>query len=188
MPHPASSIADRATRTARHRPSLAPCFGLQDICGILAQHSHRRTSTMRISLVAVAACLFAIPALAAGPNLPPTSKPAPGRTPAPSPSSRQEGQVQVKIDLKNLPVGEHAVHIHAAPHCDAPDFKTAGGHFNPTSKQHGTRTPRATTTATCPRTSPSARATPARPPSPSTTSRSTPPPLTPSSPTAAPLS
>jgi superoxide dismutase, Cu-Zn family len=47
----------------------------------------------------------------------------------------------IKLDLKNLPVGEHAVHIHAKPLCDAPDFKTAGGHFNPESKQHGTLNP-----------------------------------------------
>ena len=49
--------------------------------------------------------------------------------------------VQVKIDLKNLPVGEHAVHIHAKALCDAPDFKTAEGHFNPETKQHGFQNP-----------------------------------------------
>ena len=45
----------------------------------------------------------------------------------------------IKLELKNLPFGEHAVHIHAKPVCDAPDFKGAGGHFNPDSKQHGTQ-------------------------------------------------
>jgi superoxide dismutase, Cu-Zn family len=47
----------------------------------------------------------------------------------------------IKVNLKNLPVGEHAVHIHAKALCDAPDFKTAGGHFNPESKQHGLQNP-----------------------------------------------
>jgi superoxide dismutase, Cu-Zn family len=47
----------------------------------------------------------------------------------------------IKVNLKNLPVGEHAVHIHAKALCDAPDFKTAGGHFNPETKQHGTLNP-----------------------------------------------
>jgi len=45
--------------------------------------------------------------------------------------------VEVKLDLKNLPPGVHAVHFHQKPQCDPPDFKSAGGHFNPTGKQHG---------------------------------------------------
>ncbi len=45
--------------------------------------------------------------------------------------------VEVKLDLKNLPPGVHAVHFHQNAKCDPPDFKSAGGHFNPTGKQHG---------------------------------------------------
>jgi len=41
------------------------------------------------------------------------------------------------LDLKDLPPGEHAVHFHQNAKCDPPDFKSAGGHFNPTGKQHG---------------------------------------------------
>jgi Cu-Zn family superoxide dismutase len=45
--------------------------------------------------------------------------------------------VKVTIKLKGLPVGQHGVHIHTNAVCDAPDFKGAGGHFNPDAKQHG---------------------------------------------------
>ena len=45
--------------------------------------------------------------------------------------------VEVKLNLKDLPPGEHAVHFHQNAKCDPPDFKSAGGHFNPTGKQHG---------------------------------------------------
>ena len=50
-------------------------------------------------------------------------------------------ELDISLKLKNLPFGEHAVHIHANPVCDAPDFKGAGGHFNPDGKQHGTLNP-----------------------------------------------
>src|ERR1017187_2243722 len=46
-------------------------------------------------------------------------------------------QLTITVRLKNIPFGEHAVHIHENPMWAAPDFKAAGGDFNPDGKQHG---------------------------------------------------
>ena len=51
------------------------------------------------------------------------------------------GGVKLVLDLKNVSTGEHGVHIHQNPTCEGPDFKTAGGHFNPDGKQHGFENP-----------------------------------------------
>ena len=52
-----------------------------------------------------------------------------------------EGGLRFTLDASALPPGTHGAHIHMVGRCDAPDFTTAGGHWNPTSKQHGTMNP-----------------------------------------------
>lgn len=39
--------------------------------------------------------------------------------------------VKIVLNLKDLPPGEHLMHIHAHPTCQPPDFESAGPHFNP---------------------------------------------------------
>ena len=43
----------------------------------------------------------------------------------------------VVAHVEGLAAGTYAMHLHAVGKCDAPDFKTAGPHFNPGMKQHG---------------------------------------------------
>ncbi len=55
----------------------------------------------------------------------------------------QEGDgVRIAVDVKNLEPGLHAFHIHNVGSCVAPDFKSAGPHFNPSKKEHGLENPK----------------------------------------------
>lgn len=48
--------------------------------------------------------------------------------------------VTINLQASDLPEGEHGFHIHETGKCEAPDFKSAGGHFNPADVSHGTET------------------------------------------------
>ncbi len=51
------------------------------------------------------------------------------------------GAVHIEYDFKNLKAGQHALHVHMTAKCEGPGFTTAGGHFNPAGKKHGTMNP-----------------------------------------------
>jgi Cu-Zn family superoxide dismutase len=51
--------------------------------------------------------------------------------------TEQPGGVLVEIDVHHAPPGWHAVHVHEKGDCSAPDGSSAGGHFNPATKNHG---------------------------------------------------
>ena len=52
--------------------------------------------------------------------------------------------MRLYLDIDKRPqglAGTLGMHIHAVGKCDAPDFTTAGPHWNPTAKQHGSANP-----------------------------------------------
>ncbi len=51
--------------------------------------------------------------------------------------TEEENGVRVKVNVTGLPEGVHGFHFHEIGKCEAPDFESAGSHFNPTSADHG---------------------------------------------------
>jgi Cu/Zn superoxide dismutase len=56
----------------------------------------------------------------------------------------------MEVDIVNLPPGVHAIHFHQNAKCEAPDFKSAGPHFNPDGKSMDWKILKVTTPATAP--------------------------------------
>jgi len=51
--------------------------------------------------------------------------------------SQSGGKVTMKVQVAGLTPGEHAIHLHDKGDCSAPDAASAGGHWNPSSEDHG---------------------------------------------------
>ncbi|MEO5938978.1 MAG: superoxide dismutase family protein [Sphingomonas sp.] len=97
---------------------------------------------------------MAVLALAACTEEPRVGAPIPGgrvavatlRTPAGKDVGRAivrevAGGLRVTIDARFLPPGMHGAHLHTVGRCEAPDFASAGPHWNPTEMKHGTMNP-----------------------------------------------
>jgi len=52
-------------------------------------------------------------------------------------SPAKAGGVDLVVTVKELTPGSHAMHFHEFGKCDGPDFKSAGGHYNPNAVPHG---------------------------------------------------
>ena len=51
------------------------------------------------------------------------------------------GGVSFRIDAAGLPHGVHGIHTHAVGRCEGPEFASAGSHWNPANRKHGTNNP-----------------------------------------------
>ena len=46
-------------------------------------------------------------------------------------------RVELSVTAEGLSPGEHGFHLHTTGRCTVPDFKSAGGHLNPSNEGHG---------------------------------------------------
>ena len=99
--------------------------------------------TVKTLSLTVAFCLFASLSFAATAKIMVELKDAQGKSvgTAGLSSKGASSSVSMKLNLHGLPPGQHALHFHQKPQCDAPDFKSAGPHFNPEGKKHGLENP-----------------------------------------------
>ena len=51
------------------------------------------------------------------------------------------GGVTFHVEATGLPHGVHGIHVHSVGRCDAPDFTSAGSHWNPLARKHGLSNP-----------------------------------------------
>lgn len=49
--------------------------------------------------------------------------------------------VQVNLSATQMTAGAYGAHVHTTGRCDAPDFASAGPHWNPNERLHGTQNP-----------------------------------------------
>lgn len=55
--------------------------------------------------------------------------------------SQAANGIAVRVEAIGLSPGTHGIHVHTTGRCDAPDFASAGAHWNPTGQQHGRENP-----------------------------------------------
>jgi Cu-Zn family superoxide dismutase len=98
----------------------------------------RTHNTLAITAALVVSSAFSV---AAAKSVKVEMKDAMGKSIGTAELSAAPKGVKIRLNLKDLPAGEHAIHVHATPKCEGPAFTSAGGHLNPDMKHHGLDNP-----------------------------------------------
>lgn len=93
---------------------------------------------MKQPIFALLAVLIAAPAVAADATATAALKDAQGRSVGTGTFTEVGGVVKLKVTATGLTPGDHGIHVHEKGKCEGADFKSAGAHFNPHGKRHGT--------------------------------------------------
>jgi len=56
-------------------------------------------------------------------------------------ATREGNAVKVRVTVRGFTPGSYGIHLHQTGRCDAPDFASAGAHWNPAGRQHGRQNP-----------------------------------------------
>lgn len=67
-----------------------------------------------------------------------------GRQLAVASAVQQNEGLRISVNASGLRPGSYGLHVHSVGRCDAPDFTSAGPHWNPTMRQHGSLNPQGT--------------------------------------------
>jgi len=80
--------------------------------------------------------------VAASPAATATLRDAQGKVVGTATLAPADGGVRIAVRVTGVPPGPHGFHVHATGKCEGPEFKSAGGHFNPGAREHGLENPK----------------------------------------------